>query len=215
MVGRLAPGFLAKVASDRWGLAFSQAVEFYVAGNLSVPIEVGIILAQSGLDLLAWSKFVRSGRVAPSMFEGWPARERFRRLLTPVGVPASVPARLTSLSGPITDLPATADVFDRIATVRNRIVHPPRGRSGRKQPAELIRDTWRASLYFLELSLLSLSGYHQATSGREWTTPRLAFSGDVASERLCCRIGAQAAGNSRRFSVGEVGILAASGIEPR
>jgi hypothetical protein len=167
MIRRMSPGFLAKVASDRWGEAFARAVQLYVAGNLGVPIEIGIMLAQAGLDVLAWSTFVRSGRVSATDFRKWSAGERFRRLLTPRRVPNSVPGPLAALAGPLPDVSLTADVFERIATVRNRIVHPPRGGGSlRRQPSDLITDSWRASLYFLELAILWLSGYQGDTYSR-------------------------------------------------
>ncbi len=160
MIGRIAPGFFDRLMSSDWEDPFRRAVQFYVNANLSVPIEVGIILAHSGLELLAWSTFVRGGLVAPQEFDRtWPAERQIRRLMALASVPVAVPPELSALSSALAPMKPGADAATAIASVRNRIVHPPKNRAFLSPDSDLIRDTWRLSLLYLELSLLYLTGY--------------------------------------------------------
>jgi hypothetical protein len=157
---------MSMVFSKAWAEPFTRAVKLYVDGNVSVPIEIGILLAQAGLELMAWSTFVRSGRVAPKVFEEWHADRQLRELLTRAKVPMDVPASLVALRGPLPGLAATADAAERIAYVRNRIVHPPRNRRSKMLPSALIQDVWRLSLHYLELAILHRAGYAGSTWSR-------------------------------------------------
>jgi hypothetical protein len=160
MIGRIAPGFFARLGQGGWREPFRRAVQFYVNGNLGVPIEIGVILAQSGLELLAWSTFVPNGSISPKEFEKqWPADRQLRRLLQLASVPTAVPAQLANLARDLPGLNASDDAPTRVSWVRNKIVHPPRNRAFYAHEAALITDTWRLSLTYLELSLLFLCGY--------------------------------------------------------
>lgn len=158
MLARLAPGFMRRATGPAWGESYRLAVSFYVAANRGVPIEIGITQTQSALELLAWSTFARSGRVKPSDFEGWPAAYRIRKLLTRGQIPLATPVKLTALSG-LSGLSTSADGPERVAYVRNRIVHPPRNRALRKLSSAELVDTWRLMLYYADRVLLRLARY--------------------------------------------------------
>jgi hypothetical protein len=158
LLRRLAPGFIARASGRAWGESYRRAVALYVAANRGVPIEIGITLAQSALELLAWSTFVRSGRVAPGDFEAWPAARQIRELLARARIPTALPPSLVALSG-LAGTPITADGPERMAYVRNRIVHPPRNRRLRKLSSPELIDTWRLMLNYAELVLLELARY--------------------------------------------------------
>ena len=165
ILARLAPGFMRRTNGRAWGESYQRAVAFYVAANRGVPIEIGIILAQSALELLAWSTYVRSGRVAPSEFKRWSAAHRIRELLKRAKIPTTIPASLTALAG-IPAVPAPRDGPESVAYVRNRIVHPPRGKSPpRSSSAELV-GTWRLMLWYTELLILKAAGYSGTVRSR-------------------------------------------------
>jgi hypothetical protein len=174
-MARLAPGFMQRLESRTWGDPFARAIGFYVDGNQAVPIDIGIILAQAGLELLAWSVLVRSGRVAPSAYKRMSADESLRRLLRPTNMPMVTPPNLGALAGPLPGLGASSDVAERVAYVRNKIVHPPRNRRMAALPPQLIRETWLMSLHMLELALLHLAGFRgqmqSRVSGRRVAVP--------------------------------------------
>jgi hypothetical protein len=134
---------------------------------MASPIEIGIILAQSGLGLLSWSTFVRTGLVSAKTFTyGWKAHGQIRKLLHRARIPTAVPTTTSHLRGSFGGLPPTADAPERLAYVRNRIVHPPREKAMTSQPSPLLIEAWRLSLHYLELSLLRMSRYQGSTWSR-------------------------------------------------
>lgn len=155
---RLAPGFMRRANGTAWGESYRRAVALYVAANRGVPIEIGITLAQSALELLAWSTYVRSGRVSPDDFKGWPAATQIRQLLERAKIPTSIPASLAALSG-LSGVSAPNDGPETVAYVRNRIVHPPRTKAPRKLSSPELVATWRLMLRYTELVILRLAGY--------------------------------------------------------
>jgi hypothetical protein len=165
-MARLAPGFMRRLDSRTWGNPFARAVGFYVDGNQAVPIDIGIILAQAGLELLAWSVLVRSGRVSPAVYKRMSADESLRRLLRPTNMSMATPPILRALAAPLPGLSVAADVAERVAYVRNKIVHPPRNRRMAALAPQLVRETWLMSLHMLELALLHLSGYQGRIQSR-------------------------------------------------
>jgi hypothetical protein len=179
----LAPGFLAKAESPIWGESFVRASEFYVAGNMASPIEIGIILAQSGLELLAWSTFVRTGLVSPKDFTyKWKAHGQIANLLRRFGIPTAIPSSSSHLGGTIPGYTGGAEGPERFAYVRNRIVHPPKGHASTgTQEGPLLIEAWRLGLHYLELCLLHLARYHGTIRSRvhrderpvPWDRPRL------------------------------------------
>lgn len=115
-------------------------------------------MAQSALELLAWSTFVRPGLVAPSEFKSWSAAIRIRKLLKRAKLSVSIPAPLTTLSS-LPGVSAPKDGPEAAAFVRNRIVHPPRNRSARKLTSPELVDAWRLMLRYTELLILKLASY--------------------------------------------------------
>lgn len=158
VLARLAPGFMKRVTGPAWGESYRRAVAFYVAANRGVPIEIGITLAQSALELLAWSTFVRSGRVTPADFERWPAARRLRELLSRARIPLTTPPTLAALAS-LSGVGAPGDGPERVAYVRNRIVHPPRNRTLRKLSSAELVDAWRLMLYYADVVVLRLARY--------------------------------------------------------
>jgi len=158
LLARLAPGFMARLNGPAWGETYRRAVALFVAANRGVPIEIGIILAQSALELLAWSTFVRSGRMTPAAFKDWSAADQIRSLLDRAHISRSVPPSLVALAS-LSGASAPGDGPERVAYVRNRIVHPPRNTSLRKLSSPELVDAWRLMLYYAELILLKLARY--------------------------------------------------------
>jgi hypothetical protein len=158
LLARLAPGFMKCATGPAWGESYRRAVAFYVAANRGVPIEIGITLAQSALELLAWSTFVRSGRVAPSDFKDWQAARKLRELLSRARIPLATPSTLAALAS-LSGVSAPADGPARVAYVRNRIVHPPRNTTLHKLSSAELVDAWRLMLYCADLVLLRLARY--------------------------------------------------------
>lgn len=151
------PGFWRKWKEDPWTSTLSDVIYWYCR---SIPALSGtdgsIILAQTGLEWLAWTYLVESNKsLSQDGFGKLSAADQIRLLLAqceiPLGVPASLPA-LSSFSRRY-----TLDGPGAITEVRNSIIHPKPKRA--LHHSEAIVDTWRLSLWYFELVLLSLFGY--------------------------------------------------------
>jgi hypothetical protein len=141
-----------------WQQGLRTAVGLYVTANRPDPMEVAIIAAQSGLELLGWLTFVETNRVAPNVWRDstkYPAHKKIRDLLMEGAMDPKLPRRLKSLSR--LD-PSWTDGPQVIAGVRNRLVHPRRAAGSVAWPTEVLTDAWRLSSRYLELVLLHSLG---------------------------------------------------------
>lgn len=94
-------GFMAE-----WGDEFGQAVlrtavGQYVTANSPNPVEVAIIVAQSGLELLGWAELVEAGDISEEVWKGrsMQAADKIARLLDQGDISLDIPTSLPSLSG--------------------------------------------------------------------------------------------------------------------
>jgi hypothetical protein len=130
------------------------AVMHVIAANHSGTTGEGkVMLAQAGLEYLAWVRLVLSGRMSRGDYKAMNAAERLRLFLTEAGIRTSVPDGLPGLF----DL-ARASSFDgpsATAWVRNRLVHP----KDAGEPYRIEGLVWQTAQLLLEYGeLLVLPG---------------------------------------------------------
>ena len=92
------------------------------ANHSGTTAEGKVMLAQAGLEYLAWVSLVLSGRLSPRDYKDMKASERLRLLLDEARIPLAVPSGLDGLAAM-----AVHHGFDgpeATAWVRNRLVHP-------------------------------------------------------------------------------------------
>lgn len=141
-----------------WRQGLRTAIGLYITANRPDPLEVAIIAAQSGLELLGWLTFVESGRVAAADWQNasnYPAHRKIRDLLAEGKIDPALPRKLSPLVGldsNWTDGPSV------VAGVRNRLVHPRRAGGAVAWPTDVLRDAWLLSSRYLELVLLHALG---------------------------------------------------------
>jgi hypothetical protein len=133
------------------------AVALLMDASAEVNTESRIVLAQAGLERLAWQRLVREKRWSRRRFDAASAEEKIRGLLTVSRVPTPLPATLAPLaSTPGLGSPADGPAFT--VRVRNKTTHPPR--SGAPFfPSSVVTGAWLLSLEYLQLSLLAWLGY--------------------------------------------------------
>lgn len=124
-----------------------------------VNVESRIVLAQAGLERLAWQRLVKEKRWSASKFndKSTTAAMKIRELLKVGGISPALPAKLAPLlSTPGLGTPPDGPAF--AVAVRNRTVHPPK--SGPPFfPTEVVTGAWQLSLEYVQLSLLAFLGY--------------------------------------------------------
>lgn len=158
------PGFWRKWNEDTWTSTLSTVIYWYCRSNPALSGTDGsLILAQTGLERLAWTYLVESKKsLSNDGFGKLTAADQIRLLLSQCGIPLGVPANLSTLS--TYSRRYNLDGPGAITKVRNGIVHPKPKRAPDESTA--IVDTWRLSLWYFELALLSLFGYSGEYSNR-------------------------------------------------
>lgn len=151
------PGFWQKWKDDTWTATLSDVIYWYCRSNSALSGTDGsLILAQTGLERLAWMYLVESKKsLSQDGFGKLPAADQIRLLLSQCGIPLGVPPTLPALS--TLSRKYNLDGPGAITEVRNSIVHPKPKRV--LDASAAIVETWRLSLWYFELVLLSLFGY--------------------------------------------------------
>jgi hypothetical protein len=148
-------GFLADWDEPFTNSLMRTAVGQYVSANRPDPVEVAIVVAQSGLELLGWTRFVESGALTKDDWKKLRAAEKITMLLEPTQVDREIPDAAASLRG----LDANWQTGpEAVAGVRNRLVHPSRKADSSSWPGEVLADAWLLSSRYLELALLHRMG---------------------------------------------------------
>lgn len=149
-------GFIREWSEPFTNSAMRSAVGQYVSANTPDPVDVSIIVAQSGLELLGWTEFVEPGLVDKEVWRRhMKAWEKITKLLETKAIQIGIPPETPNLVG--LD-PSWKTGPQAIAGVRNRLVHPSRKADSSSWPVEVLVDAWRLSVYYLELALLHRLG---------------------------------------------------------
>lgn len=158
---------------DCWQQTLWRAVGFYVGANGGGGREVSfiesrIILAQAGVELLAWV-LLDDGCNQPVGEEKRPpkvdAGERIRQLLERAGIPTDIPAGMTELAAFATTVSAT-NAPEAVTRLRNLLVHPRRKAGLYGAPSDTLIEAWRCIVWWLELLILSELDYNGAYASR-------------------------------------------------
>ncbi len=118
-----------------------------------------IVLAQAGLELLAFLALVPPGTLTAKGFDRLTAADQIRLLLRQLALPVEVPPDLPGLAAWAAGEHATA-APETVATFRNIMVHPPtRQRRLSADDQHLIVEARTLALSLLEQALLCFVGY--------------------------------------------------------
>lgn len=207
-LAQVAPGFFERwYRGGCWQESVWRAVGLYVEGNAvggrhPGMIETRVILAQAGLELLAWV-LLDDGCNQPIGEERRPtdkAAERIRGLLTRAHIPSPDPNLLPALDRFTLDCRAE-DAVHAVTELRNRFTHPRRrdGRYTAEPPPRSGRSLARAQTALRKRSRSSPSRFHSTSSrsSRPSSSARSAITGrrsgcqpGRADPAVSCRRGA-------------------------
>ncbi len=153
---------------------FTLALGLYLESNChSGRIEIALVTAQIGLELLAWVVLIEQrALITAESFGKLPAADKIRLLLFWMQVPPAIPKQLCHLH----HLHASRSAADgprdgpRVVTdIRNSLVHPTREKRKQMQTGSTCRecyDAWQLSMWYFELILLKLFGYNGGYNNR-------------------------------------------------
>ncbi len=178
-------------ADPKVGPVLQRVTHYAIAASAatSVAVEASLQLAQSGLELLAWSTLRRtmSGKAYDALHFDGVLRALLRRASISPDVPASLPSlhsyqQIRQAANPALDPNQNAqrkgDAPEILNQIRNDLTHPKLDSPNPEVYAVpgAIADAWRLSLQYLDLLILHWTGYDGPYSSR---LPDQSWRGDV------------------------------------
>jgi hypothetical protein len=150
------PGFRSLWTNETWRQPLCSALYWYFSAS-GRGIDAGLILAQTALELLAWTHCIQDRKmVSPVAFKkrGLSAANKFRLLFSSLGVPREIPLTLSALHG----RPGKKweDGPEAVTDFRNSIVHAD---VHRPISTESLYEAWSLSLWYIDMTLLRLCGH--------------------------------------------------------
>jgi hypothetical protein len=152
----LLPRFLERYSDPAWQQSLQLAIRYYSDAAVMGTLQRNVILAQVGLESLAFAYLVKSSQqLQPNQFTP-PVSRHIRRFLQDVGIPTTIPRTFYGLRRVRANTPWDGPAA--IAWLRNDIVHANRHRvHGRRW--QVWYQGWQLALWYLELAVLAVVGY--------------------------------------------------------
>jgi hypothetical protein len=169
-LSRLFPGFLERWHDPVWNETVKLAVHWYIESNDQVGAIEGAIASQFlAFEVLAWTLFVEDGdpsrvHLPAGEFDNprrFRAAKKLAMLLADAHIPDVIPTYLSELSRD-SQAQNWATGPEALAGLRNCITHPTRHNRERLDAVALDarREAWSLGLWYMELILLRLFGFH-------------------------------------------------------
>jgi hypothetical protein len=155
------PGFMKIWTNELWQKPLSDALYWYLGAcdrRVGVGVDTGLILAQTALELLAWTYCVLDRKmISATAFQPrrLSAADKLRLLASSLNIPLDIPPNLPSLRGRRGR--KWVDGMDAITNIRNLLVHPDAVQQ--QLPGVTYFEAWKLSLWYIDLVLLQLCGH--------------------------------------------------------
>lgn len=152
------------------------ASSYYVTANFDVDVELGVAVPVSGLQLLAYSRFVEEGRsYSRNEWKALNTETQLRALLDDCQVDLTIPTHFQHLHDVAAALLARSgqqrDGLGCVISMRNDITHPTRERTTRWSVYQWA-EAGMFARHLLELALLNIVGYsgkyHSRVDPNRW-----------------------------------------------
>jgi hypothetical protein len=158
IISQVFPGFHSIWKNDLWHTPLTHALYWYLGASdrgLGIGVDTGLILAQTALELLAWTYCVQDKKmVSKEAFQkhGLNAADKIRLLASSLKIPKDIPASLSNLHG----IKTYVDGMAAITNIRNSLVHPKNQNSPQEYPYS---EAYILSMWYIEMILLSICGH--------------------------------------------------------
>lgn len=175
LLSQVFPGFALVWKSDLWHTPLAHAIYWYIGackGRAGIGVDTGLILAQTALELLAWTYCVQDHKmVPPKKFKpgGLSAANKFKTLAKALNVPLDIPPGLSALHGSQGN--RWNDGMEAIANIRNSLVHPDNQLT---VSGDYYSEAYMFSLWFINLVFLHLCNHNGLYANILPTTSKLA-----------------------------------------
>ena len=162
----LAPTVIEQVREE--GSAVRYGITWYTeARRLENSVETPLILAQAGLELMAWDVGVRrKAAFSPLGFDRLRAEDRLRYLFSLMRLELPAERQFDDVRQ-FLQKNGVHDLAQLISQVRNNVIHPPRREAQvERVPVEVRIDASRLAIWALEMSLLYVLDYRGKHANR-------------------------------------------------
>lgn len=155
-LAELFPLFVQRYSDPLWQRSLVLAIRNYADATVMGTLQRNVILAQVGLESLAFTHLVKATqRLQPNQFTP-PVSQHIRRFLQDAGIPTAIPRTFYGLRGVRANAPWDGPAA--VAWLRNDIVHANRNRvDGRRW--RVWYQGWQLAVWYLELAVLAVVGY--------------------------------------------------------
>lgn len=158
-IGEIADGFFARAVHPYWWEAITLSLNWYFEANEHPGmIHSAVVLQQNALETLAWTMFVEDGPVSDEGFNGMPAADRIRLMLSRANVPLTLPATVGQL-GKIAKQRKWRDGPHALTDLRNAIVHPKKRKTIGEPLGPALVGAWKLGQWYLDMIFLWLFGF--------------------------------------------------------
>jgi hypothetical protein len=150
---------ISMLADADWENVLLRAIAWYIQANRSNS-DADIVLAQAGLELLAYAKTVMEGTLRPEGFERLRAADQLQMLLATCRISLEVPATLGQLRRYADGRPGS-NAATVVTEFRNAVIHPPTRKRAPEGPGDASArlEARELSISLLERVLLAVLGY--------------------------------------------------------
>jgi hypothetical protein len=168
-IAELFPGFMRNWFDPDWHDVLKRSIEMYLEASRSpLTADGSIVLSQCALEALAWKILVDDAKViSVDGFEKLTAADKIRTMLAWAKIPAEIPAWLPKLAEFGKEFNHSQSP-DALSAIRNAIAHvSPKLRTKFNNLGPIVKvETWKLSMWYLELCLLWSLGYQGEYANR-------------------------------------------------
>ena len=167
LLSQVFPGFVTLWTNKLWQKPLTAALYWYLGAcdrRVGIGVDTGLILAQTALELLAWTycvldrKMISAAAFQPRRLS---AADKLRLLASSLNIPLEIPPHLSALHGRRGK--KWMDGMEAITDIRNSLIHP-----GDQQTLldSSYFEAWKLSLWYIDLVLLRLCGHNGKYANR-------------------------------------------------
>lgn len=164
LLSQVFPGFIYLWKNEIWRQTLPRVLYWYIGAcdrRAGIGVDTGLILAQSSLELLAWTYLVLDKKIiSRTKFKkhAFTAAEGLRNLIYSLNIPQEIPKSLEILQKN-----TWSDGPEAITKLRNSLTHPE---ALMNLPSHSYFEGWKLSLWYIDMILLRLCGHNGGYSNR-------------------------------------------------
>ncbi len=165
--------YLSITQDSRWNEALHNAIHWFVEAQNASIVDMGIVHAQIGIELLAWAKFVEIDQaVSRDGFNKLTATDRIQLLLSWAGIPIDIPEELENLTDVVRARQKIKGASKwetgpaAIIELRNSIAHPNLRDRAADVTGRARYEVQQLSIWYLELLILKFLNYQGEYNNR-------------------------------------------------